>query len=50
MMLEHQAVELALGIQEYHFRLAIIRGIGIGSVILLCLAGLGLLFLDYFDE
>ena len=43
-------VEIAAGINEYQFRLAIIRGIAIGSAILLCLAALGLLFEDYFDE
>lgn len=50
MIVDTWAAEVAANITEYHWRLAIIRGIAIGSAILLCLAALGLLFEDYFDE
>ncbi len=43
-------IEFAINTQDYQLRLAIIRGIAIGCVILLCVAGLGILFEDYFDE
>lgn len=46
----HQVLEFVRNAQEYQFRLLIIRGIMIGSVILLALAALGLLYEDYFND
>lgn len=34
---------------EYQWRLAIIKGIAVGCVILLCVAALGILFEDWMD-